>query len=122
VAAINDVRIHIEGRSPEALWMPERQFLMEHPKTEHVPDAVVIYEQRRAAIEVELTFKHVRRVKTILDELQRRYDAVLYFCAAAPHRQLVGLQATGRWPGLGVRELPALEKKGTLEKKDYASE
>jgi hypothetical protein len=31
---------------------------------------------------------------------------VLYFCAPGPHRQLTELAESGRWPALGVRELP----------------
>jgi hypothetical protein len=33
---------------------------------------------------------------------------VLYFCAPGPHRQLTQLAGSGRWPALGVRELPRL--------------
>jgi hypothetical protein len=35
---------------------------------------------------------------------------VLYFCGPGPHRQLTELAATGRWPALGVRELPTRER------------
>jgi hypothetical protein len=38
-----------------------------------------------------------------------RFDAVLYFCATSTHRQLTELAASGRWPTLGVRELPRPE-------------
>ena len=64
---------------------------------------------RRVAIEVELTVKSRRRVTAILDELAGRFDAVLYFSAAGPHRQLTELADNGRWPTLGVRELPTQE-------------
>jgi len=63
-------------------------------------------DERRVAIEVELTVKSRRRLTTILDELTGRYDAVLYFCAPASRRVLSELSQTGRWPTLGVRELP----------------
>jgi hypothetical protein len=74
---------------------------------EHLPDGVAITEGRRVAIEVELTVKSRERVTAILDELAGRFDAVLYFCAPGPHRQLGELAESGRWPALGVRELPA---------------
>jgi len=107
VAAVNDVRLHVQGRSPASEWVCERQLARERRAGEHLPDAVVIHEGQRVAIEVELTVKTGRRVETILDELAARHDTVLYFCAPGPHRQLTSLVETGRWPGLGVRELPA---------------
>jgi hypothetical protein len=108
VAAVNDVRLHVQSRSPESEWIPERVLAREREQGQHLPDAVVITEGRRVAIEVELTVKSQRRINAILEELAARYDAVLYFCAPGPHRQLSGLAETGRWPTLGVRELPRL--------------
>jgi hypothetical protein len=106
VAAMNDVRLHVQGRAPSTEWIPERVLARDRLAGEHLPDGVAITEGRKVAIEVELTVKSRRRVTAILDELTIRYDAVLYFCAAGPHRQLTELADTGRWPTLGVRELP----------------
>jgi hypothetical protein len=107
VAAVNDVRLHIQGRAPGTGWVPERVLARERRSGEHLPDGVAITEGRRVAIEVELTVKSRERVTAILDELTSRYVAVLYFCAAGPHRQLSELAESGRWPTLGVRELSA---------------
>ncbi len=109
VTAVNDVRLHVQGRAPSTEWIPERMLGRDRGAGEHLPDGVAITEGRRVAIEVELTVKSRRRVTAILDELTGRFDAVLYFCAPAPHRQLTELAATGRWPTLGVRELPSPE-------------
>jgi hypothetical protein len=106
VAAVNDVRLHVQARSPESEWIAERLLARERQAGEHLPDGVVLTEGRRVAIEVELTIKSQRRVSAILDELTGRFDAVLYFCAPGPHRQLTQLSQSGRWPTLGVRELP----------------
>lgn len=106
VAAINDVRLHVQARAPESEWVAERLLARERTPGQHLPDGVVITDGRRVAIEVELTIKSQRRVTAILDELTQRHDAVLYFCAPGPHRQLTRLAATGRWPALGVRDLP----------------
>jgi hypothetical protein len=106
VAATNDVRLHIQARAPGSEWVPERQLARERQPGEHLTDGVVILDGRRVAIEVELTVKSQQRVTAILDELNRRYDAVLYYCAPAPHRQLTTHEQSGRWPKLGVRELP----------------
>jgi hypothetical protein len=106
VAAVNDVRLHVEHRSPDAEWTCERVLARERGSGEHLPDGLVLLAGQRVAIEVELTVKSRRRTTTILDELARRFDAVVYYCAPAPHRQLSELAAGARWPNLGVRELP----------------
>ncbi|MGD1059568.1 MAG: hypothetical protein ABR992_19415, partial [Solirubrobacteraceae bacterium] len=81
VAAVNDVRLHIQARDPQAEWVPERVLAKERGAGQHLLDGVAITGGRRVAIEVELTAKSRRRITTILDELAGRYDAVLYFCA-----------------------------------------
>jgi hypothetical protein len=107
VAAVNDVRLHIQSLAPATEWVPERVLARDRGAGEHLPDGVAITDGTRVAIEVELTVKSRRRVTAILDELTARFDATLYFCAAGPHRQLTDLSESGRWPSLGVRELPA---------------
>jgi len=109
VAAVNDVRLHVQARSPRSEWVPERVLARERDREEHLPDAVVIAEGQRVAIEVELTVKSQRRVRLILDELSGRYDTVLYWCAPGAYRQLSALAESGRWPKLGVRELSCLQ-------------
>ncbi len=107
VAAVSDVRLHIHGRSPDSEWVCERVLAREREPGEHLPDALVITGGgQRVAIEAELTVKSQHRVRLILDELSGRFDTVLYFCAPAPFRQLSRLAESGRWPKLGVRELP----------------
>jgi hypothetical protein len=105
-AAVNDVRLHIQARSPEAEWVSERALARDRRAGEHLPDGVVITEGRRVGVEVELTVKSERRLRAILDELTGRFDMVLYYCPPATFRQLSGLKESGRWPTLGVRELP----------------
>src|SRR5262249_3081688 len=106
VAAVNDVRLHVAQRSPDSERVSERLLLLARPGREHLPDAVVLSDERRVAIEVELTIKSQRRTTAILDELSARFDAVLYFCAPGPRRLLLEHEASRRWPTLGVRELP----------------
>jgi hypothetical protein len=106
VAAVNDVRLHVQARSPGSEWVAERLLARERRAGEHLPDAVVLVDGQRVAIEVELTIKSQRRVTAILDELASRFDTIIYFCAPGPHRQLTELANSGRWPTLGVRELP----------------
>lgn len=109
VAAVNDVRLHVQARDPQAQWLPERLLAKQRTSSrDHLPDAIVLTDQRRVAIEVELTVKSRRRLEAILDQLARHYDAAVYFCAPAPHRVLSTLAQTGRWPSLGIRPLPTL--------------
>ena len=109
VAAVNDVRLHVQARDPKAQWLPERLLAKQRADSrQHLADAVVITEERRVAIEVELTVKSRRRLERILDQLARRHDATIYFCAPAPYRVLASLAGSGRWPSLGIRPLPAL--------------
>ncbi|HEY7829111.1 MAG TPA: hypothetical protein VIC06_00920 [Solirubrobacteraceae bacterium] len=108
MAAINDVRLHIQLNSPDTHWISERTILIEGPprRQSYIPDGVAIHDGHKVAIEVELHAKRVGVVRRKLTEHEQRYDAVLYFCASGPHRQLTKLAETGRWPNLGVRELP----------------
>jgi hypothetical protein len=105
-AAVNDVRLHIQARSPDAEWVSERALARDRREGEHLPDGVAITAGQRVAVEVELTVKSERRVRVILDELTGRFDMVLYYCPPATHRQLSALKESGCWPTLGVRELP----------------
>jgi hypothetical protein len=106
VAAVNDVRLHVLSRSPTSEWVPERVLARERQHGEHLPDGVVVTDGQRVAVEVELTVKSRRRVTAILDELARRFDATVYFCAPGPHRQLSELAESGRWTTLDVRAIP----------------
>ncbi len=68
-AAVNDVRLHIQARSPDAEWVQRACSGAGPPCGGAPPDGVVVTEGRRVAIEVELTVKSERRVTAILDEL-----------------------------------------------------
>jgi hypothetical protein len=105
-AAVNDVRLHIQARSPESEWIPERLLARERQAREHLPDGGVITNGQRVAIEVELTIKSQRRVQTILDELTVRFDAVLYFSHQAHTASSPSSQRAGAGWRSGVRELP----------------
>jgi hypothetical protein len=108
VAAVTEVRLHIHSCAPESEWVCERVLAREkQTPQEHLADAVVLLDGRRIAVEVELTVKSKRRTTTIIEELSRRYDAVLYYCAPGPRRLISELSADGAWPSLGIRELPA---------------
>jgi hypothetical protein len=52
VAAVNEVRMHVHARSPEAEWVCERRLTRERESSEHLPDAVVLLDGQRVAVEV----------------------------------------------------------------------
>ena len=107
IAAVNEVRLYVQERSPQSEWTGERRLAQEREEAqEHLPDAVVLTAGERHAIEVELTQKASRRIAPILDELSQRFDAVIFFCSPPARRQLDALHASGRWPKLAVRDVP----------------
>jgi hypothetical protein len=107
VAAVTDVRLHVQARGSGSEWVCERALAREkQTPQEHLADGLVLLDGRRIAIEVELTAKSKRRTIAIVEELVGRYDVVLYYCAPGPRRLISGLAADGTWPSLGVRELP----------------
>ncbi len=109
IAAVGDVRLHVQPQRPDGVWVCERQVMIDHPRTGHLPDALFLLEGRQMAIEVELSARATGRVTAKLDQLCKRFDAAMYYCAPAPHRKLSALEKSGRWPKLAVRELPGGE-------------
>ncbi len=105
VAAVNDVRLHIQTRAPGAVWVCERRLARELPRGVHLPDGLVARADERHAVEVELHPKARRRTRAIVADVLSRYDAAVYFCAPGARRQLDELASEfgGR---LAVRPLP----------------
>jgi hypothetical protein len=116
IAAVVDVRLYVEERSAESLWASERVLRRELAASEHLPDAVVTTEGERHAIEVELTPKARRRTVATIEELGRRYDRTLYFCAPAARRQIEELRRSHEWPRLAVRPLPEAAGEAVVRK------
>jgi hypothetical protein len=87
--AINQARLMVEARQPEAEWRSERAlragqlFTAGQSQGEHQPDAEVQIGGSRVAIEVELHIKSKKRQPAILYSLARRYEGIWYFCPQA---------------------------------------
>ena len=100
VAAVNDVRLDVERRHPEAAWVSERDLRRGDPRPRvHRPDGVVVIGGREVAVEVELTQKERRRAARIMRELVAGYGSVAYFAAPGPKRlltELAGVVGQGR--------------------------
>lgn len=106
VAAVNDVRLHIQQRSLDAVWVCERALARDRTVGQHLPDGLVVLDGREMAVEVELTVKSAQRLEAIVGELTARYTTVLYFCSPSAHKRVSALAAGDRWPALAIRELP----------------
>jgi hypothetical protein len=92
ITAVNEVRIHVQARHPDAAWVSERELRRADPRLRvHRPDGLVAVGEREVAIEVELTQKERRRTARIMCELTAGYESVTYFAAPAPRRVLSGL-------------------------------
>lgn len=110
--AVNEARLLVEARYPEAEWHSERArrhgqpFVAGQTRVEHQPDAEVQFGERRIAIEVELSSKSKKRQPTILYGLARSYSGIWYFCS--PSTQVLIQRA--------IAELspPALRQKFTV--------
>jgi hypothetical protein len=92
IEAVNDVRLLVAARRPEAKWTSERDLPFRTAPgvaRAHRPDAVVTVEGgRRVAVEVELTLKSRARLERIVGQLLGEFDAVWYFAAPTPRRAL----------------------------------
>lgn len=112
IAAVTDVRLHVQARHSGAAWVCERELHREigaEPgrRQRHRPDGLVVIEGREVAVEVELTLKRRARIERIMRELVARYGSVSYFAAPAPRRTLTQLAdevGAGRVQVLGLPE------------------
>jgi DNA-binding MarR family transcriptional regulator len=104
--AINEARLVIAERTPEAGWVCERALKPDYPKGAKIPDTVVLLKGERHAIEVEITAKSGSRLRQIIAEHSTRYDAVVYFCSPKVLNQLKRVKKESNNPKLFVQSLP----------------
>jgi hypothetical protein len=114
IAAVNEVRLSVQERRPEAVWVCERELARE-ARAElggfgvHRPDALVLVDGHELALEVELTQKRRRRAEHLMREHLARYGEVVYFAAPAPLRMLAELAGELGAGRVHVRPLPGGE-------------
>ena len=104
--AINEARLLIAQRAPKAQWVCERALKTDYPKGAKIPDAVVIDDGNRAAIEVEITSKSASRLREIIDEHSSRYDGVVYYCSPRVLNLLMRIKEEMKNPRLFIQALP----------------
>lgn len=105
--AVNEVRLHIAERAPEARWICGRSVIREQGRQGRRPNAVVEIGRERHAILVKHGIRQSEwRERDILESLMRGYDAVIAFCAPAPGNLYRRLAEAHHWPKLIVRDIP----------------
>lgn len=104
--AVNEVRLHIAARAPEARWICSRSVVREQGKRGYRPNAVVEIGAERHAIVLCLRASDQERVRAIIETHMARYDAVIVFANPKPRKLLQRLAAQHHWPKLVVRNIP----------------
>jgi hypothetical protein len=104
--AVNEVRLLIAKRAPEARWITHRVLTRQLRGQGHIPNGLVEIGSERHAIEVELIAKNKSRATSIIYSHHARYDAVICFCVPYTRRLLTRLAKQNHWPKLILRDLP----------------
>jgi hypothetical protein len=104
--AVNEVRLYIHRRAPEARWICGRSVVREQGLRGYRPNAVVEIGRERHAILVKLKSQQPPREIDILETHMARHDAVIAFCRPKPRRLLERLASDHHWPRLVVRDVP----------------
>ncbi len=104
--AVNEIRLHIARRAPEARWICGRTIVREQGMHGYRPNAMVEVGAERHAILARLRSLEQRHLCDVLETHMARYDAVIAFANPRPRKQLERLAAEHHWPKLVVRELP----------------
>lgn len=108
IRAVNEVRLHIASRAPQARWISGRSVFREQGRKGRRPNAVVQIEGERHAILVKHGIRQSEwRERDILESLMRGYDALIVFCAQPPRSLYESLAAEHHWPKLVLRDIPA---------------
>jgi hypothetical protein len=104
--AVNEIRLHITARAPEARWVSGRTVFREQGRTGFRPNAVVELEGERHAILVQLRSRPADLLNEMLVSHMRRYDAVVLFCSPRMARGSKRLSKDRDWAKLVVRAIP----------------
>ena len=105
--AVNEIRLHIAARAPEARWVCGRRVVREQGLKGKRPNAVVEIGTERHAIVVRHGFPHEGRLeREIVETHMARYDAVVYFSNPRPRALLERLKSEHHWPKLVIRPIP----------------
>jgi hypothetical protein len=107
IRAVNEVRIEIERRVPEATWICSKQAFREQGLRGARPNGVVVMPHERHAIVVKHGIPHeMRRERRIVEEHIGRFDGVAYFTDGAARALLERLKVAYEWNTVQIRSIP----------------
>jgi hypothetical protein len=104
--AVNEIRLHIAKRAPEARWISGRSVFREQGRTGYRPNAVVEIGAERHAIVVHLRAGDQVRVRDTIETHMARYDALIAFANPRPRALLERLKRGHAWAKLVIRPIP----------------
>jgi hypothetical protein len=105
--AVNEIRLHIARRAPEARWICGRSVIREQGLKGYRPNAVVEIGDERHAIIVKRRIQVAAdRERDVLETHMARHDALVAFCAPRPRKQLQRFASEHHWPKLVIRPIP----------------
>jgi hypothetical protein len=112
---VNEVRMRVAERHPDATWISERRLRAEAGganRPEHMPDAVVLKGEHHIAIEVQLAHKSRDRALAMLRHLTETYDGAWIFVRDGGPRLAIerALLQLGSFKQERVRLLPLEER------------
>lgn len=117
--AVNEVRMHIAARAPEARWICSRTVVREQGRHGPRPNAVVETGHERHAILVKHGHPHGERDERVAIETHMaRYDALIVFANPRPRTQLKRLQFEHHWPKLVIRPIPGPPQTASQSQKE----
>src|SRR5205807_10542596 len=104
-----ELRLLLEREVRLGTWQCERSLAQSSPSRSdgrpHLPDAVLVND-KRIAIEVELTLKSRRRLATIVEQLSWDYDSVWYFAPERLRRTLFEFATTAPYDNVTIHRYP----------------
>jgi DNA-binding MarR family transcriptional regulator len=105
--ALNELRLYVAARAPQAQWISRRVLLRQHGRTAKVPGAEVRFDGKCYAFNIRLTGFNSCTLVPHIDLQNDVYDAVLFFCETLPSRvAMERLQEQHRWTNVAIRDMP----------------
>lgn len=112
IEAVTNVRLLLERALDLGEWECERsiaqRFARDPGSRGHLPDGLLLSDQQRIAVEVELTLKSRVRLQAIIDELSVAYDRVWYFAPERLAATLAELASATPFGNVAVHRYPPL--------------
>lgn len=112
IRAVNEVRLHLEGRAPDAVWVSGRGVMRRYGRTGSRVHGMLEVGEENHAIKVELVRKGYGRSCIGVETLLERFDAVVVFCVEETRDIYERMKDEHEWPRLVVRELPQPAHRG----------